>query len=106
MEMGFLCLLIDWLNYLADHGAAVARAVPSIHGNLLEILQENNHGLTKTYNVKNEAWQLINWNEEEFLNVDKYIPSKEKLVIQKSNELMTRLKNIPKNQGDYDAKIY
>src|SRR5690348_10485441 len=128
---------IDWLNYLAENGAAVARAVPSIHGELVEILYENNsyflasiyekapghlpteldwsaqlfeewgrttgklHALTKKYSVKKEAWKLIHWYDEDFLNVAKYIPTSETVVIQKSNELMDRLKKIPKNQENY-----
>ena len=32
---------IDWLNYLADHGVCAARAVPSEHDNLVEVLGED-----------------------------------------------------------------
>jgi Ser/Thr protein kinase RdoA (MazF antagonist) len=59
------------------------------------------HALTKKYSIKNDAWKLINWNDEDFLNVDKYIPPSDRVVIQKSNEIMTRLKNIPKSNDNY-----
>jgi amicoumacin kinase len=44
---------------------------------------------------------LNEWHEEEYLNVNKYIPANDEIVIRKSNELISKLQNIPKTQDNY-----
>ena len=58
---------IDWINYLADRGLGVARAVPSLSGELVEMIADEEGGqfLAATF-LKAEggpAWEMGWWNE-------------------------------------------
>lgn len=58
---------IDWINYLADRGLGVARAVPSLSGELVELIADEQGGqfLAAAF-VKAEggpAWHMDWWND-------------------------------------------
>ncbi|WP_289142866.1 phosphotransferase enzyme family protein [uncultured Brevibacillus sp.] len=128
---------IDWLNFMADKGLAVARAIPSIFGNFVETFGDNEayfisilyekapghlpteadwnsslfeewgritgklHAVTKTYKSKNPTSKRNEWIDEEHLNIEKYIPSDQSIVIQKSKDLLERLKKITPGTENY-----
>jgi len=48
-DVNFIQREIDWINYLADHGVSVARAILSKAGNLVEAISDQEGG---------QFWQL------------------------------------------------
>lgn len=126
----------DFLQYLKNNGAAVAAAIPSLNGNLVEVIPLGDggyflsmayeeatgntpasedwnseffdewgratgelHSLSSNYSPKN--WSRKHWLEEEYLNVEKYIPTDQKTVIEKSLVLIDRLKQLPRENEFY-----
>ncbi|MED1858104.1 phosphotransferase enzyme family protein [Brevibacillus reuszeri] len=59
------------------------------------------HALSKSYQASNPAWKRKEWYEEEHVNLQRFIPSDQKAVIAKSNDLLDRLKNLPKDKDMY-----
>lgn len=63
---------VDWINYLADGGAGVARAVLSENGELVELIDDGRDGqFLATAFVKalgGSAWRDGFWNERMFVN--------------------------------------
>ena len=61
---------VDWINYLADGGAGVAKAVLSALGNLVEAIDDGHGGyFLATAFVKasgGNAWQMEKWDETLF----------------------------------------
>ncbi|MGG1660635.1 phosphotransferase enzyme family protein [Brevibacillus sp. NRS-1366] len=128
---------IDWLQYVANHGVSVARAIPSELGNQVEVIghadsyftavafekapghlptKENwdpqlfekwgritgkLHSLSKSYQPHQAVWKRKKWDDEEHLNIQRYIPAEQEIVIKKSNELLSRLKSIPETNENY-----
>lgn len=128
---------IEWLNFMAEKGLAVARAIPSTFGNFVETFGDNDsyfisilyekapghlptdadwntslfeewgritgklHALTNTFKSNNPAWKRNEWFEEEHVNIEKYIPADQSIVIQKSKELLERLKKITPGTENY-----
>jgi amicoumacin kinase len=126
----------NFLLYLKNNGAAVAAAIPSLNGNLVEVIPIQDEGyflsmayeeaagktpasedwnseffyewgratgelhcLSSNYSPKN--WSRKHWLEEEYLNVEKYIPADQKTVIEKSKLLIERLKQLPRENEFY-----
>ncbi|MGZ4032825.1 MAG: phosphotransferase enzyme family protein, partial [Tumebacillaceae bacterium] len=66
----------EWLNYLADQGMTVCRAVPSVEGNLVEqIPTEQGHFLAMTYEKApgHQVNSVEEWNAELFRKWGRYI---------------------------------
>lgn len=128
---------IAWLNFMADHGVRVARAIPSVNGKLVETFGDRDsyfisivyekapgnlptesdwnaqlfeewgrvtgqlHSLTKKYRLDNITWKRNEWFEEEHVMIEKYIPSEQKIVIEKSKDLLLRIKQLEINDENY-----
>jgi amicoumacin kinase len=61
---------VDWINYLAAHGAGVAQAVPSVRGKLVELIDDDQGGhFLATAFIKasgGSPWQREQWDERLF----------------------------------------
>ena len=68
---------VDWINYLAAHGASVSRAIHSQAGNLVEKIDDGQGGhFLATAFVKApgaSAWEQDAWNEDLFLRYGQLI---------------------------------
>lgn len=59
------------------------------------------HSLSKSYQAMNPVWKRKEWFEEEHVNLQRYIPADQKVVIAKSNDLLDRLKCLPRDKDRY-----
>jgi amicoumacin kinase len=63
---------VDWINYLADGGAGVAKAVLSANGQLVELIPDgrNDHFLATAFTKApgGPAWRMGQWDEPLFVN--------------------------------------
>jgi len=69
---------LHWVNYLADNGVNVARAVPSIRGDLIEIVEqkESKYAVVAFNKLDGKKIDFDNeqeWNEQLFQEYGKYI---------------------------------
>lgn len=68
---------LEWLNYLADRGLNVSRAVPSAKGNLMEsIPADKGHFLAIAYEKAQALGKTVgekDWNESFFQTWGKYV---------------------------------
>ena len=131
---------VHWINYLADGGAGVAKAILSRNGNLVEHIDDSQggnflatafakakggppweqavwntppifetygrlvgriHALSKTYQVPDPAWKRPEWDDESMLDVDKWLPESESVVLEKFQQVMAHLRALPKTHDSY-----
>lgn len=129
---------LEWINYLADQGVTVARAVPSSLGRDVEVLEEADgsaflvicyekapghragegewngplfealgrlmgqmHTLAQNYTVSDPAYKRQEWYQEEQLQVAKYVPEGQPLVIERAQSLIARLRELPRDRSVY-----
>ncbi|MFE8702701.1 phosphotransferase enzyme family protein [Cytobacillus sp. FJAT-54145] len=128
---------LDWLNYMAEAGVSVAKAVPSTARNFIETIGTDDdyfmcicyerapgsppteddwnlalfeewgsitgklHTCTKLYANDHGNKTRNHWFQEDYLNIDKYIPEDQKDFRKISKELIEKLKGIPKNVDNY-----
>lgn len=59
------------------------------------------HFHTKTYHPKSAEWKRNMWYEEDYLNIEKYIPSSETGVICRAKELIRKINDIPRTNDNY-----
>jgi amicoumacin kinase len=76
----------EWNNYLFEEWGKIT-------GQL--------HHLTKRYKPSNANLKRHVWWEEDYINIEKYIPADQHLVIQKSVDLVERLKSIPRDENNF-----
>lgn len=128
---------IEWVNYLADNGVSVSRAVPSEYGNLVEVINQEDshfaavafekakgapparevrnsdlfrqmgqmtgkmHALTKKFKSSRLEYKRPEWDEEIDGIAEKYLPSTQRKVIEKFNQLLNHHHNLPKGTDSY-----
>jgi len=59
------------------------------------------HSASKRYKAKDKTFKRAEWYEDDQLNVEKYLPPAESKVIEKSYNLIARLKSLPKDINSY-----
>ncbi|KAF0820119.1 hypothetical protein KIS4809_0699 [Bacillus sp. ZZV12-4809] len=59
------------------------------------------HTATKSYVPSAGTIPRMQWHEEELLNVEKYIPEKDQLIVQNTKELLNLLQTLPKHKNNY-----
>ncbi|MFE8703566.1 phosphotransferase enzyme family protein [Cytobacillus sp. FJAT-54145] len=59
------------------------------------------HHATKDYKPEGDVSAREHWDEEELLNIEKYIPNNEQLIIQNTKELIQKISSLPKNKDIY-----
>ncbi|MFS0863738.1 phosphotransferase enzyme family protein [Fredinandcohnia sp. 179-A 10B2 NHS] len=59
------------------------------------------HFHTKTYQPKNIEWKRKMWFEEDYINIEKYIPSRETGVISRAKVLIKKINDIPRTNDNY-----
>ncbi|MBT2687788.1 phosphotransferase [Bacillus sp. ISL-47] len=59
------------------------------------------HKATKTYHPPYRSARRTQWNEEDLLDVEKYVPETDKLVINNTKELLKQLLVLPKNKDNF-----
>ncbi|CAM3483054.1 phosphotransferase [Aeromicrobium ponti] len=59
------------------------------------------HKETKAYTPPFSLAHRMQWDEEELLNVEKYVPEADKLVIINTKELLKQLQSLPKNKDTF-----
>ncbi|SUM53571.1 homoserine kinase [Staphylococcus epidermidis] len=59
------------------------------------------HRFTKEYKVSDLKYKRQEWYEEDQLNLNKYIPENQTIVLKKAEELMEKLKKLPTKKDDY-----
>jgi hypothetical protein len=59
------------------------------------------NALTKDYVLSDPAFKRQEWDEEDQLNVRKYLPEQEADVIRYADELMARIRSLPKDRDSY-----
>ena len=61
---------IDWINYLSDGGVSIARVIPSLNGELVEIIDDGNGGqflaTAFTKALGGVPWEQATWDTPEF----------------------------------------
>ncbi|RAL24117.1 phosphotransferase enzyme family protein [Thermoflavimicrobium daqui] len=130
---------LDFLNFLIDRGANVARALPSSYGNWVEIIPTGQtdsyflvivyekakgklpteaewnhhlfetwgqtlgkiHAISKEYKLPNSAFKRQEWNEEDQLDIAKYVPNSQTKVFEQVEKLMDRIASLPKDRNSY-----
>ncbi|HTP11877.1 MAG TPA: phosphotransferase [Anaerolineae bacterium] len=129
---------VDWINYLADGGASVARAILSATGRLVEPIDDGHgrqflatafvkargqspwkigwtpelyetygqligrlHALSQRYQPSNPAWQRPQWDDTELLDVERFLPADQPIVLQKYRDLLAYLRALPKSIEAY-----
>ncbi len=131
---------VDWINYLADGGAWVARAIPSARGNLVESIDDGHddggqflatafhkapgghswevgwsrmlykaygrmigriHALSKDYTPTHLEWRRQEWDHPSNLEVLKWLPESETLLIERYKQIKTYLDALPRDDESY-----
>lgn len=59
------------------------------------------HFVTKRYILKGNLKRRQNWDEEELLDLGKYIPSNETILVEKTQELIAEIRNLPSNKNNF-----
>ncbi|WP_322448275.1 phosphotransferase enzyme family protein [Robertmurraya mangrovi] len=59
------------------------------------------HRLTKNYQLNDATYKRNEWHEEEHLQIEKYIPMEQDIVLEKSKALINRIKELPKTVVSY-----
>ncbi|WP_436375545.1 phosphotransferase enzyme family protein [Cytobacillus sp. BC1816] len=59
------------------------------------------HAATKSYVPSDGIVPRMQWDEEELLTVEKYIPAEDQLVIKHTEDLLNLLQNLPKHINNY-----
>ncbi|WP_026584754.1 phosphotransferase enzyme family protein [Bacillus sp. J33] len=59
------------------------------------------HAATKTYTPANAIAPRMLWEDEELLQVEKYVPETDKLVIKNTQALLLQLKSLPKTKDNF-----
>lgn len=59
------------------------------------------HALTKKYKPRNNSIKRPEWYEEDYYNVEKYLPPSQTIVIEKSCSLIRHLDTLPKDKDSY-----
>ncbi|URM31923.1 phosphotransferase [Cytobacillus firmus] len=59
------------------------------------------HAATKSYIPSPGIIQRMQWDEDELLTVEKYIPKEDQLIVKNTNDLMNLLHALPKNINNY-----
>lgn len=130
---------VEFLNFLADNNALVARALPSQNGEFVEIIptaEEGSyflvvvfekakgrlpdaedwnadlfekwgnvlgriHKIAKEFQLSDLAYKRQEWNEEDQLDIDKYLPHSQTEVFRKVKKLLARIDSLPKDRDSY-----
>jgi amicoumacin kinase len=60
------------------------------------------HRVTKNYQPSEGIVRRANWDEEDLLlNIKEYIPSEDSVIVQKTKELIEKIKSLPKNSDNF-----
>lgn len=59
------------------------------------------HAATKSYVPSADIVPRMQWDEEELLTVEKYIPAEDQLIVQNTKELLNLLQTLPKHKNNY-----
>ncbi len=129
---------VDWINYLARGGAGVHRAVDSLAGNLVELIDDGQgeyfmatafvkargqhmgaadaipelferwgallgriHALSKNYLPPDPSWRRPEWDDPNMLEVERYVPPAQVLVLENFCNLMEHLDTLPRDRESY-----
>ena len=129
---------VDWINYLARGGAAVARAVLSRRDILVEAIDDGRggqflatafirakglpprkagltpalyrtygtmlgriHALSKDYEPTDPAWRRPEWDDPAMMEIDRFVPASEPLVVDRWKQLRKHLAGLPRDRDSY-----
>ncbi len=129
---------VDWINYLAEGGAGVARAVLSESGSLVESIPDGLgeqflavafvkapghppgdaewtpsfietygrllgriHALSQKYQPSHLDCLRPQWDDPNYINVERFLPPSEQGVLARFHELMRRLRSLPRDRQSY-----
>lgn len=59
------------------------------------------HAATKSYVPSPGIVKRMQWEEEELLTVEKYIPKEDQLIVKNTKDLLNLLHTLPKNRDNY-----
>lgn len=59
------------------------------------------HSLSKTYEPANSAWKRPEWDDQDMLDIESWLPLTEDLVLGKFRHLYSSLKTLPRNEDAY-----
>ncbi|EWG11717.1 phosphotransferase enzyme family protein [Cytobacillus firmus] len=59
------------------------------------------HAATKSYVPSADIVPRMQWDEEELLTVEKYIPEEDQLIVKNTKDLLNQLQHLPKHKNNY-----
>jgi Ser/Thr protein kinase RdoA (MazF antagonist) len=59
------------------------------------------HALSQHYQPSNPAWRRPHWDEVEFMDVERFLPADQSIVLQKYRDLLTYLRALPRSIETY-----
>ncbi|GLB60423.1 phosphotransferase enzyme family protein [Cytobacillus sp. NCCP-133] len=85
-------------------GTPVKVTAPGFNERLFKALGRANaqmHSAAKAYEPKNGIVHRMQWEDEDLLEVEKYVPKSETLVIENTQKLLLQLKSLPRNKENF-----